>query len=169
MRTKLSIAIGAAAIALTVSTAAGVASATAGSHQQAARWTAAASVNKHITKAQARQIAKAKVPHSRVIEVESDDLHNRAVWKVTLATSHGRVVVDVDKRTGKATIVRRGSGGGHDDAMAASLFGSDRGSGDIRMVSSASEHREDARDRDDIGDDRGHRHHHENDDDASIR
>jgi uncharacterized membrane protein YkoI len=73
------------------------------------------SVNRHITKAEARRIARAKVPHSRVIEVESDNLHDRAVWKVKLAAPHGRVVVDVDKRTGKATIVRRDGGGGHDD------------------------------------------------------
>jgi hypothetical protein len=45
------------------------------------------------------------VPYSRVIEIESDDLHNRPVWKVKLATPHGRVIVDVDMWTGKATIV----------------------------------------------------------------
>jgi hypothetical protein len=77
-------------------------------------------VNRHITKAQALRTAEATVRHSRAIEIQSDDLHDRAVWKVTLATPHGRVVVDVDKRTGKATAVRRGgSGGGHDDAIVA--------------------------------------------------
>jgi hypothetical protein len=50
-----------------------------------------------------------------VIEVESDDMHDRAVWKVTLATPHGRVVVDVDKKTGSSTIVRHGGGRGRDD------------------------------------------------------
>jgi hypothetical protein len=45
------------------------------------------------------------VPYSRVIVIESDDLHNRPVWKVKLATPHGRVIVDVDMWTGKATIV----------------------------------------------------------------
>jgi hypothetical protein len=56
------------------------------------------------------------VPHSRATEVESDDLHDHPVWKVTLITRHGRAVVDVDRRTGKATIVsRNGSGGGGRD------------------------------------------------------
>ncbi len=73
-------------------------------------------MSKLITKAQAVRIAEAKVPHSRAIEVESDDLHDRAVWKVTLATPHGRVIVDVDKRTGHATILGHGGSGGTDDA-----------------------------------------------------
>jgi hypothetical protein len=33
-----------------------------------------------------------------------------SVWEVELAAPRGRVVVDVDKRTGKATIVRHGGG-----------------------------------------------------------
>jgi len=131
--------IGIATAGIIATMAAGVASATTGGQQQAAGSVAAAtsSVNRHITGAQARHIARAKVPHSRVIEVESDDLHNRAVWKVKLATPHGRVVVDVDKRTGQATIVRRG-GGGHDDAIAAGRIagqgreaGDDRGAGEV--------------------------------------
>ena len=117
MRRTLNIGIGIGTAAIVATMAAGVASATTGGQQQAAGSVAAAtsSVNRHITRAQARQIARAKVPHSRVIEVESDDLRGRAVWKVKLATRHGRVVVDVDKRTGKATIIRHGGGGGHDD------------------------------------------------------
>jgi uncharacterized membrane protein YkoI len=116
MRRTLNIGIGIAAAAIVATMAGGVASATTGGHQQATGSVAAvSSVSKHITRAQARHIARAKVPHSRVIEVESDDLHNRAVWKVKLATRHGRVVVDVDKRTGQATIIRRAGGGGHDD------------------------------------------------------
>jgi hypothetical protein len=67
----------------------------------------------HVTRAQARHLARAAVPHSRVIEAESDDLHDRAVWKVQLATPHGRVVVDVDKRTGQVTIIRGHRHGGH--------------------------------------------------------
>ncbi|MGN6796441.1 MAG: PepSY domain-containing protein, partial [Streptosporangiaceae bacterium] len=105
MRKNIGIGIGAATAAIVLTTGAGAALATSGAHQQAAGKTAVTSVNKHITKAQAARIARAKVPHSHVIEIESDDLHNRPVWKVKLGTPHGRVVVDVDKRTGKATIV----------------------------------------------------------------
>lgn len=43
------------------------------------------------------------------------------MWKVTLRTPNGRVIVDVDKRTGKATIVRR-DGGGHGDAARATAL-----------------------------------------------
>jgi Rieske Fe-S protein len=140
MRKNIGIGIGAATVAIALTTGAGAALATSGAHQHAAGTAAVATVNKHITKAQAARIAKAKVPHSRVIEIESDDLNNRPVWKVKLATPHGRVIVDVDKRTGKATIVRRDSGG-HDDAAGAMALGSHRSGSD-----SARDAREDARD-----------------------
>ncbi len=115
MRRTLSIAIGAGAAAAAITMVAGVASAAPGApHQATAPAVTATAVAKHVTKAQAVRIAEAKVPHSRAIEVQSDDLHDRAVWQVTLTTPHGRVVVDVGKRTGKAPIVRHGgSGGGH--------------------------------------------------------
>lgn len=168
---NIGIAVGTAAIVGTM--AAGVASAATGGHQQAAGSAAAvSSVNRHITRTQARQIAMAKVPHSRVIEIHSDDRHDRAVWEVELAAPRGRVVVDVDKRTGNAVIVRHG--GGHDDAIAASpiasvsfaspagddhgrdAFGDDRGR-DARDHDGA---REERGDRDDHGNrnDRGDRH-----------
>ncbi|HEY1319741.1 MAG TPA: PepSY domain-containing protein [Streptosporangiaceae bacterium] len=146
MRRTLNIGLGVGAAALAVTMAAGVASATSGG--QPAGGTAIASVNKHITRAQAVRIAEAKVPHSKAIEVQSDDLHDRAVWKVTLRTPHGRVIVDVDKRTGKATIARRGGGGGHDDAV----FASSPSNG-----TSGRDGRDDGA-RHDRGDDRG-RHH----------
>lgn len=104
MRKMVSIGVGAAAVAMTLGTAAGVASASSG--HDVASFTATSTVNKHITKAQARQIAQGKVPNSKAIEIESDDLHDVPVWKVTLSTPHGRVIVDVSKRTGKATIVK---------------------------------------------------------------
>ncbi|HEX6933651.1 MAG TPA: PepSY domain-containing protein [Streptosporangiaceae bacterium] len=144
MRKNIGIGIGAAAAALALTTGAGAALAASGVHQQAGS-AAAAAAHRTITKAQARQIAKAKVPHSRVIEVESDDLHNRPVWKVKLATPHGRVIVDVDKKTGKATIVGRG---GHGTAAGAMPLSSQRSWSD-----------DSARDaREDRGDDRGERH-----------
>ncbi len=125
MRKTLKLGIGAGAVAAAVTMVAGVASATSGApHQAASPAAAVALVNKHITRAQAVRIAEAKVPHSRAIEVESDDLHDRAVWKVTLRTPHGRVIVDVDERTGKATIVRRDDGGHGDAARATSLSAS---------------------------------------------
>jgi hypothetical protein len=128
MRRTLNLGIAAGAVAAAVTMVAGVASATsAAPHQAAGPAGAVVSVNKHITRAQAARIAKAKVPHSRVIEVESDDLHDRAVWKVTLATPHGRVVVDVDKRTGKATIVGHGGSGGHGDAIVATSLSTSGG------------------------------------------
>src|SRR5262245_3686261 len=121
MRRTLTLGIGARAGAAAITMVAGAASATSGApHQAAGPAAAVALVNKHVTRAQAIRIAEAKVPHSRAIEVESDDLHDRAVWKVTLRTPNGRVIVDVDKRTGKATILR-GGGGDADAARAASL------------------------------------------------
>jgi peptidase YpeB-like protein len=158
MRKNIGIGIGAATAAIALTTGACAALAAPSGHQQATT-TAAAAAHNIITKAQARQIAKAKVPHSRVIDVESDDLHNRPVWKVKLATPHGRVFVDVDKKTGKATIVRNG---GHGDAAGAMPLSSNRSAGsdsarDARL--DAREAREDARDaREDARDDRGDRH-----------
>lgn len=129
MRKMLTIGTGVAAAAAAVVTAAAAASAAPGTHQQAIRpAVAAAAAHHHVTKAQARQIAQAKVPHSRAIEVQSDDLHDRAVWKVTLATPHGRVIVAVSKHTGKATIVR-GPGGAHGDAARASGMSASAGTG----------------------------------------
>jgi len=123
MRRTLKLGMGAGAAVAAVTMVAGVASATAGApHRAAGPAAAVAVVNMHITKAQAVRIAETKVPHSRAIEVESDDLHDRAVWKVTLRTPTGRVIVDVDKRTGKATIVRR-DGGGHRGAARATSLG----------------------------------------------
>jgi Peptidase propeptide and YPEB domain len=160
MRKTMNFGIGIATAGIIATMAAGVASATTGGQQQAAGSVAAAtsSVSRHITRAQARHIARAKVPHSRVIEVESDNLRGRAVWKVKLATPHGRVVVDVDKRTGQATIVQRG-GGGHDDAIAAGRIagqgreaGDDRGAGEV-----ADDHGRDVRDHDGAREDRGDR------------
>src|SRR5882757_9585891 len=111
MRRTLNIGIVAGTVVAAVTMAAGVASAASGGHHQPANLTVV-SVSKHITRAQAQGIAQAKVPHSRATEVESDDLHDHPVWKVTLTTRHGRAVVDVDKRTGKATIVSRNGSGG---------------------------------------------------------
>ena len=166
MRRTLNIGIGLGTAAIVATMAAGVASATTGGHQQAGGPAAAAvsSVNRHITRAQARQIARAKVPHSRVIETQSDDRHDRAVWKVELRTRRGQVVVDVDKRTGHAVVVRRG-GGGDDDAIAASRIasaswrgepGDDRGADVI-----AAGHGRDARDHDGARAERGDRHDHD--------
>jgi hypothetical protein len=122
MHRTLKLGIGAGAVAAAVTMVAGVASATSGApHQAVSHAAAVALVNNQITRAQAVRIAEALVPHSRAIEVQSDDLNDRAVWKVTLATPHGRVIVDVDKRTGKATIVGRGGSGRGDAARATTL------------------------------------------------
>jgi hypothetical protein len=118
MRKTVKIGAGLTSAAIVASMAAGVATAAASGQRPA---TASASLSiastastANITRAQARHLARAAVPHSRVIEVESDDLHDRAVWKVKLATPHGRVVADVDKKTGKVTIIRgHRHGGGH--------------------------------------------------------
>lgn len=179
MRRTLNIGIGVGTAAIVASMAAGVASAATSGHQQAAGSAAAVSSVSPITRAQARHIARAKVPHSRVIEVESDDLHGRAVWKVKLATRHGRVVVDVDQRTSRATIVR-GGGGGHDDAVVASRVAS-AGAGQSRAA--GDDRGRDVRDRHDRGDrgdhrgddhgrhhhDRGDRHDHDRGDDGPGR
>lgn len=153
MRKKIVIGLGATTAVIALSTGISGALAASAGHEQAHAVTAAA--HQKITKAEARQIAKAKVPHSRVIEIESDDRHDRAVWKVTLATPHGRVVVDVDKKTGKATIVHHGGGdGGHGDGISAMALGAHRSSGS----DSARDAREDRAEhrRDDRGDRRDH-------------
>jgi peptidase YpeB-like protein len=148
VKRTLNAGIGAGALAIAITTGAGVASAVSSHPAASQRQAAITAVNKHITRAQARRIAEAKVPGSRAIEVESDDLHDRAVWKVTLTTGHGRVVVDVDKRTGKATIVRSGGSGGHgDSATAASL-----GTAGAAVTSGG---RRDGNGREDRGDDHG--------------
>jgi uncharacterized membrane protein YkoI len=115
MRKTVKIGAGLTSAAIVASMAAGVASAAASGQRPAtASANVVAAASAHISRAQARHLARAAVPHSRVIEVESDDLHDRAVWKVKLATPHGRVVVDVDKKTGKVTIIRgHRHGGGH--------------------------------------------------------
>lgn len=160
MRRKLNIGIGAGAVAVAITLGTGVASAMSSGHTQAARPAVAVqTVSKHITKAQARRIALALVPHSRVAEIEPDDLHNRPVWKVTLVTRHGRVIVDVDKRTGKAAIIRRsGSGGGHDDAARAAALsaGGQPVTATARTAGTAwaDDHGRDARDHDAARDDR---------------
>ncbi len=160
MSRKLNIGIGAATAAIAATMAIGVASAAAGGQPAAGSAAAVSSVTRHITKAEARRIALATVPHSRLIEVESDDLHDRAVWKVKLATPHGRVVIDVDKRTGKATIAARGGGGGHDEAAAVSRIasagqaaeaGDDRGADLV-----ADDCGQDVRDNDGVREDREH-------------
>jgi hypothetical protein len=80
MRRTLKLGIGAGAAAAAITMAAGVASATSGApHHAAGPAVAAAVVNTNITRAQAVRIAEAKVPHSRAIEVQSDDLNDRGV------------------------------------------------------------------------------------------
>jgi hypothetical protein len=70
MRKAASIGIGAGAAAI-VAMSAGVATAATGGQQAGGSAAAAAraSVNKHITRHQAAVIARAKVPHSKVIEI----------------------------------------------------------------------------------------------------
>src|ERR1700729_412528 len=119
MRKTVKIGAGLTSAAIVASLAAGVASAAASGQRPAtASANVVAAASAHISRAQARHLARAAVPHSRVIEVESDDLHDRAVWKVKLATPRGRVVADVDKKTGKVAIIHGhrhgGGGGGHD-------------------------------------------------------
>ncbi len=161
MRRTLKIGIGAGTAAIIATMSAGVASATTGGLQAAGSAATMTSVNKHITRAQARHLARAAVPHSRVIEVQSDDLHDHPVWKVQLATPHGRVVVDVSKRTGKVTILRRhGGGGGHDDAVLATPAGPSSVASVVASMSRqvTDDHGRDARDHDGAREERGDRH-----------
>lgn len=117
MRKTVKIGAGLTSAAIVASMAAGVVSASAsGQHSAAAATTAISAASHHVTRAQARHLARGAVPHSRVIEVESEDLHHRVVWKVQLTTPHGRVVVDVDKRSGKVTILEHRRSG-HDDGQ----------------------------------------------------
>jgi len=117
MRTSVKLGAGLTSAAIVASLAAGVAAATVSGPQRAATASLAATSSAHITMKQAKHLARAAVPHSRVIEIESDDFHDRAVWKVKLATPHGRVVVVVDKKTGMVTILGHRHGGGHDDVL----------------------------------------------------
>jgi hypothetical protein len=121
MRTSVKLGAGLTSAAVVASLAAGVATAAVGSPNRPTASLTAATSQAHITKRQAIHLAKAAVPHSRLIEIESDDLHDRAIWKVKLATPRKRVVVAVDKRTGRVTILHGhrhgGGGGGHDDVL----------------------------------------------------
>ena len=91
MRTSVKLGAGLTSAAVMATLAAGVAAATVSGPQRATTASlAAATSSAHITMRQARHLARAAVPHSRVIEIESDDLHDRAIWKVKLATPHGR-------------------------------------------------------------------------------
>jgi hypothetical protein len=54
---------------------------------------------------QAVAAAQAAVPGGVVVEVASDDEHDRPVWRVTLATPTARVVVIVDAQTGHAELL----------------------------------------------------------------
>ena len=161
MRRTLKLGMGAGAAVAAVTMVAGVASATAGApHRAAGPAAAVAVVNMHITKAQAVRIAETKVPHSRAIEVESDDLHDRAVWKVTLRTPQGRVIVDVNKRTGQATIVGR-DGGRRDDAARAASLSAGRSAAGVSASRADRDVRDDDGARHELGDrhdDRGDRH-----------
>jgi hypothetical protein len=179
MRKAMRLGIGAGTAAMVAAISAGVAMASPSSPQhQTAAVAAATTVNKHITRAQAAAIASAKVPHSQVIEIESDDFHDLAVWKVQLATQHGRVTVDVVKRSGRAFIVQNGKGKAGDHAMAggrgpaATEPGDDRGV-DVRDNDHADDRGRDARDHDARGDrhdrDRGDDHGHDRGDDGSGR
>jgi len=158
MRRTLKIGIGAGTAAIIATMSAGVASATTSGPQTAGSAAAVTSVNKHITRAQAGRIARAAVPHSHVREIESDDLHGHPVWKVQLGTPHGRVAVDVSKRTGRVTILRgHGGGGGHGDSVLASSVSP----GSIASVvggtgrQAADDHGRDARDNDGAREERG--------------
>jgi hypothetical protein len=107
MRKAASIGIGMGTVAVMAVSAGAAMASTAAPRQQAGQVAVVSAASHHITRARAAAIAKAKVPHSRVTEIQSEDRHGRAVWEVHLATRHGRVIVDVDKKTGKATIVHR--------------------------------------------------------------
>lgn len=185
MRKAIRLGVGAGTAAMVAAISAGVAMASPSSPQHTTTTVAATTtVNKHITRAQAAAIAKAKVPHSRVIEIESDDFHDLAVWKVKLATSHGRVTVDVVKRSGRAFIVHNGKGNGHvvssGRGPAATEPGDDRGvdvrdndHADMRDNDHADDRGRDARDHDARGDrhdhDRGDDHGHHRGDDGPGR
>lgn len=150
MRKKIVIGLGVTTAVAALSTGVGAALAAPAGLQQSVHTTSAAAHTK-ITKAQAKQIAKAKVPHSHVIEIESDDLHDRAVWKVQLGTPKGRVVVDVDKKTGKATIVHKSGGhgpggGGHDNSIGALALTAHRSSGHDSARDAREDRGEDRRD-----------------------
>lgn len=115
MRKAAGFGIGMGTVAVVAAVSAGVAMAsTAAPRQAGVQAAAVTTANHHITRAQAAAIARAKVPHGKVIEIESEERHDRAVWQVQLATPRGRVVVDVDKKTGAAVIVRRDGRGDGD-------------------------------------------------------
>jgi hypothetical protein len=55
----------------------------------------------HVSLDAAKQMALSVVPGGTVIQVESDDVHDRPVWKVIVAAPTGRVVVSIDAATGQ--------------------------------------------------------------------
>jgi hypothetical protein len=99
MRKSVVFAIGAAAIVVAV--ASGVAATAAPRIAEGGGPVPSASTGSRVSVADAKQIALAAVPGSMVIQVESDDVHDRPVWKVVLATPNGRVAVSIDAATGQ--------------------------------------------------------------------
>jgi hypothetical protein len=99
MRKSVVIAIGAAAIVVAVVS--GVAATAAPRITEGGGPVPSSSARPSVSVADAKQIALAAVPGSTVIQVESDDVHDRPVWKVVLATPNGRVAVSIDAATGQ--------------------------------------------------------------------
>jgi hypothetical protein len=99
MRKSVVIAIGAAAIFVAV--ASGVAATAAPRIAEGGGPVPSTSAGPRISVADAKQIALAAVPGGTVIQVESDDVHDRPVWKVVVATPNGRAAVSIDAATGQ--------------------------------------------------------------------
>ncbi|MDT5023971.1 MAG: Peptidase propeptide and domain [Micromonosporaceae bacterium] len=99
MRKSVVIAIGAAAIVVAVVS--GVAATAAPRITEGGSPVPSTSAGPRVSVADAKQIALAAVPGSTVVQVESDDVQDRPVWKVVLATPNGRVAVSIDVATGQ--------------------------------------------------------------------
>jgi uncharacterized protein YpmB len=126
MRTKLGIGIGAlVVVTLAVSGVAAAAATGPASAKTAATAVVPSSAltANTISEEQARQIAIEAMPGSRVVEIETDDRADRAVWKVTLSTANGRVIVLVDAVTGAVTFDQ--AAGNRDDDATEDAHGTD--------------------------------------------
>jgi hypothetical protein len=125
MRKSVVIAIGAAAIVAAV--ASGVAATAAPRITESGGPAPSTTAGPRVSAADAKQIALSAVPDSTVIQVESDDVRDRPVWKVILATPNGRVAVSIDAVTGQ--VLGQQPAESNDPTAAPSMTASDDGPG----------------------------------------
>jgi hypothetical protein len=169
MRKALGIGIGATAVAALAMGGISVASASApvrGDWAAVTAPTSKTSTATGVNVAEARRLAEAAVPGGYGVQIESDDLADRPVWKVTVDGPAGRVTVLVDVASGAATVANRpaDSSARRTSAASRSAAPPPAGSADDHRASAGSDDRAST-----SGDRRGRHGRHGHDDPAGHR